>query len=93
MRTIPVSASSRTLNELLQKARRRSVILETANGQRFVLASLNAWEGFDVGNSKDFGKEAARTIANDKLMKALVSRQKSAKRTSLSDVKEQLGIK
>ena len=63
--------------------RRRSVMLEAANGQRFVLASLTDWEGFDIGNSKDFGKEAARTGANQKLMNTLAARRKSAKRTAL----------
>jgi len=93
MNTLPVPIDSKALNDLLKKARRHSVILEAADGQRFVLASLEEWEGFNVGNSRDFGKEAARTTSNEKLMGALSSRRKSAKRTSLTDVKKQLGIK
>ena len=93
MNSVPIPIKSKVLNDLLKKARRRSIILEAADGQRFVLASLNDWEGFDVGKSQDFSSEVAHTGANDELMGVLASRSKSTGRTSLADVKKKLGAK
>ena len=52
MKTILVSARSRTINELLEKARRGTVVLESANGQRFALTLIDDWESFDVGSGR-----------------------------------------
>lgn len=94
MKPIRVSARSRTLNELLKKARRGTVILESADGQRFALSAVTEWVGFDVGDSRSFAEEVERTVKNKKLMKFLAARRKHGKGSGipLSEVKKQLGI-
>ncbi len=94
MKTIAVSARAKTLNELLKKARRGTIILESADGQRFALTSVNNWEAFEVGNSNDFAHEVERTGTNKRLMKSLAARRKTvkAKGIPLLEVKKQLGL-
>lgn len=92
MKTINVSPRAKTLNSLLQKARRNGLILESPEGDRFVLTPLNAWIGFDVGSSGEFSKEVEATVRNKKLMKHLAARRGKNKRTSLAKVKEELGV-
>jgi PHD/YefM family antitoxin component YafN of YafNO toxin-antitoxin module len=83
VRTIPVPARSRTLNELLKKARRKSLILESTDGHRFVLASLEEWEGFEVGEE---------ITQNKNLMKHLSERRSDGKTIHLDEVKAELGL-
>jgi len=94
MKTITISPRAKTLNTLLKKARRRSLILETVDGERFVLTPLHDWLGFDVGDSDDFAEEVKRTAQNKKLMKLLADRKKKngGKRYSIEEVKQELGI-
>ena len=93
MRTIAVSARSKTLNYLLNKAGRSAVILRSADGHRFVLASIEGWQGYDVGDGDDFAGEVRRTVRNKKLMKALADRRRIGKRIPLAKVKEELALK
>jgi len=93
MRTVTVSPRAKTLNDLLKRAKRGSLILQAANGQRFVLTSLENWTAFEVGNGDDFDREVKATVENKKLMKHLASRRSGSKRIPLAIVKEQLGIK
>jgi hypothetical protein len=92
MKTITVPARAKTLNQLLKQARRNGLILQSADGRRFVLAAIEKWEGFDVGASDNFTQEVKRTTQNKKLMKALVQRRHHGKRIPLSKVKEQLDL-
>ena len=94
MKTITIPTRAKAINDLLKKARRRSVVLETTDGKRYVLTAVNNWEGFDVGNSEDFGEEAKRTVQNKRLMKFLVERRKTSKGTSksLEEVEKELGL-
>jgi len=92
MKTVMVSARSRTLNDLLKKARRPGLILQSADGQRFVLTSVEQWEGFDVGADDDFVREVKKTARNKKLMKLLAGRRSNGKRIPLAKVKEELGL-
>ena len=94
MKTIAVSTQAKSLNELLKKARRGAVVLESADGQRFALTAVSNWEGFDVGKSDDFAVEVERTGRNKKLMKLLATRRKGVKGKGvpLADVKKQLGL-
>ncbi|MDI6794153.1 MAG: hypothetical protein QME81_15035 [bacterium] len=75
----------KTLNELLKKARRKEIVLESADGQRFVLASIQSWEGFEVDEDDDITK-------NRKLMSHLASRCSGGKRIPLAEVKAQLEL-
>ena len=92
MRTITVPAGAKTLNDLLKKARRSGLILQSVDGQRFVLASIESWQGFDVGAGNDFGREVKLTARNRKLMKFLAGRRSHDKTIPLAKVKEQLGL-
>lgn len=83
MRTIPVPARARTLNELLKKARHKSLILESNDGHRFVLASLEDWEGFEVGED---------ITQNKRLMKHLNERRSGGNAIPLDEVKAELGL-
>ena len=92
MKTITVPAREKTLNDVLKKARRNGVILQSADGQRFVLTSIKNWEGFHVGASNNFANEVKLTAQNKKLMQLLSERRRRTKRIPLTKVKEQLGL-
>lgn len=49
MKVIAIPAEEQVLNELLKQARENSLILETADGQRFARIALEHWEGFEAG--------------------------------------------
>ena len=83
MKIIPVSARAKTLNDLLKKARRKSLILESSDGHRFVLASLEDWQGFEVDED---------ITQNRKLMELLSERRTSGKTIPLDEVKAELGF-
>jgi hypothetical protein len=60
-------------------------ILESADGQRFVLALLKDWDGFAVGADDDITK-------NKELMRRLSHRKNLGKRIPLAQVRSQLGL-
>jgi predicted transcriptional regulator len=74
MKPITVSPQSKTLNDLLKKARRRDVLLESADGEQFVLARVTDLRSFVVGDSDDFAGEVTATRHNKRLMKFLDER-------------------
>ena len=95
MKPITVDADAKTLNALLKKARRHDVILESAEGERFVLASIAHWQGFEVGSSDDFAIEVQHTAQNKRLAKVMADRQakdKGKPRLSLEEVRRELGL-
>lgn len=92
MKIVTIPAEEKMLNELISQARQGGLILETAEGQRVVLVSLERWEGFEVGSGDDFEREVELTQQNEELLKLLVERRNQAERTSLAEVKEQLGL-
>jgi len=83
MTTISVPARAKTLNGLFKKARRRSLILESHDGRRFVLAPMEGCEAFEVG--EDFTQ-------NKELMKFLTERRRKGRRIPLEEVEAELGI-
>ncbi len=85
MKLISVSPQSKSLNSLLKKARRRPLILESKNGERFVLASVTGWEAFEIREDDDI-------TTNKKLMKHLKDRRSGGERISLAEVKRQLSL-
>ena len=96
MKPVPVPSTSKILNSLLKKARRRNVILESADGERFVLASISDWQGFDAGLNSDFSVEVSRTAANKDLASLMARRRakdKARPAVSAQDLKRQLGLK
>lgn len=85
MKTIVVPARAKVLNELLKAARQTEVILESADGQRFVLISIEDWEGFEVDEDDDITQ-------NKDLMEYLAKRRSQGNRIPLAGVKAQLGL-
>lgn len=95
MKPVSVSSRAKVLNSLLQKARHRNVILESADGERLLLASISQWQGFDFGTSNSFAAEVAHTVRNKKFVKMMAARRaKDMGNPSLSieHVRKGLGI-
>lgn len=92
MKTVAISSRAKTLHGLLRKARRNGLILQSPEGERFVLTPIGNWIGFDVGESDDFAKEVKKTVQNKKLMKHLAGRRSHGKRIPIEKVREQLGL-
>ena len=85
MKTTAVSSRAKSVNDLLKKARRKTLILEAADGSRYVLAPLDAWEGVEVGQSGDI-------TTNKRLMRALAARRSAAPTIGLAELKADLGL-
>ena len=92
MKVITVSPQETFLHHLLTTVLHDGLILQTTEGQRFVLFSLEGWEGFDVGESEDFEQEVEVTGQNTELMAFLAERRSHGKRIPLDKVKEELGL-
>jgi hypothetical protein len=94
MKAIAIPARAKTLNGLLKKARRKTLILEAADGRRFALTALENWQAFEVGSDTDFAAEVERTGKNKTLLKFLAARKKGEKGKSvpLAEVRKRLGI-
>lgn len=95
MKPIAVPPHAKTLNDLLKKARRRDVLLESADGEQFVLARVTDLQSFTVGESNDFAAEVAATRQNKRLMKFLDERtveSRRQKRIPIAEVRRQLGL-
>jgi hypothetical protein len=92
MRIVTVPEEQKFLLELLEIVREEGAILQTTDGQQFVLLMLENWQGFDVGDSDDFEQEVKATSENQALMALLAQRRNQGKRIGLADVKKQLGL-
>jgi hypothetical protein len=92
MRTITVPVHARTINSLLRQARETSLILQAADGRRFVLAALGGWQGFEIGDDEDFGREVERTVENKDLMNFLAQRRQGGRNIPLAEVKARHGL-
>ena len=93
MKTIIVSSRSKTIHALLKQARRNGLILESPEGERFVLAPIGDWQAFEVGDSEDFAEEVKATSQNKELIKFLKERRTRGKRIPIEKVRERLGLK
>jgi hypothetical protein len=92
MRVVTVSPEQKNLVELLKIVKEEGLILETTDGQQFVLFSLEDWQGFDVGDSEDFEQEVKKTSENKALMALLAERRSDEQRVSIAEVKKQLRL-
>ena len=92
MKTINVSSRSKALRAILKQARRNGLILQSPEGDRFVLAPIGDWQAFEVGNSEDFAEEVKSTSRNKELIKFLAERRTRGKRVSIEKVREKLGL-
>jgi hypothetical protein len=92
MKVVPVPAEQKFLLDLLMEVQEEGLILQTTDGQQFVLLSLEDWRGFNVGDSDDFEQEVRATSENKALMTFLAELRSNGKRVLLADVKKQLGL-
>ena len=83
MKTIPVPADSKIMKQLLHEASLEEIILEASDGQRFVLAPLGDWEGFELGVDDDITN-------NSSLLGHLRERRTSQDRIPLEEVKRRI---
>jgi hypothetical protein len=81
MKTVTIPAQAKTVNALLEKARRGGVILRAADGQEFVLAEID-----------DFDREIELTRRNKPLMRLLDKRAAQSKTVGLAEAKARLGL-
>jgi hypothetical protein len=81
MRTIEISAKSKTVNALLKQARRANLILRTSDGFEFILAEID-----------DFNREIELTRKNKKLMAFLDQRARETKTVSAAEARIRLGL-
>ncbi|MBM4033456.1 MAG: hypothetical protein FJ291_16965 [Planctomycetes bacterium] len=87
MKTIAIPSTARRLNDLFKKARRKSLILKSHEGDRFVLAPLDDWEVFEVGDDITENKELMRFLAERK------RNARNGRTYSLAEVKAELGLR
>lgn len=92
MRVITIPEAQKFLIELLESVKEEGLILQTADGQQFVLFGLEDWQGFDVGDSDNFEQEVKATSENQALMAFLAERRSQGKRIPMADFKKQLGL-
>lgn len=92
MKIVTISENEEFLLNLLSAVQKEDVILQTPSGQQFVVFPLENWQGFEVGDSDDFAREAENTTANRDLMAFLAARKSGQKRISLDEVKKNLGL-
>lgn len=81
MKTITVSARTKTLINLLKQAQHEGLILRSPDGHEFILAEID-----------DFDREIELTRKNKKLMKLLDERGQQTKTHSAADVRARLGL-
>ncbi len=92
MKIITVSTEETYLHHLLTTVVDDGLILQTSDGHRFMVYSLEGWEGFEVGESDDFEQEVEATGQNTELMALLAERQSHGKRIPLEKLKKELGL-
>ena len=81
METITISRRARSVQALLQRARRENVILRSPEGQEFILAEV-----------EDFDREIELARHNRALMKFLDSRARQTETVSFEEAKSLLGL-
>ncbi|MBM4423619.1 MAG: hypothetical protein FJ030_09540 [Chloroflexi bacterium] len=95
MTILAVSPKSKTVNDLLKKAKRKNLVLESPDGDRYVLCRISEAVSFYVGDDDDFAKEVEKTRKNKKLMKYLDQRREKSrreKRIPIEQVRRELGL-
>jgi hypothetical protein len=99
MKSISISRRSKVLNQLLQQARQQDVLLESPDGEQFVLVKLSATrslkdiQAFVVGDTDDFAEEVRLTRENAGLMEFLdrrAAQSKPGSGTSLEELRRRL---
>ncbi|MGA0201263.1 MAG: hypothetical protein ACO3NK_19480 [Prochlorotrichaceae cyanobacterium] len=98
MRVFMISEEQSSVLDLLQNIKgEEGVILQTTDGQKFLLSPLNNWHGFEVQDTEDFEQEVKSTSKNSELLEFLSTRNQNnpnsnKQRVSIAQVKNQLGL-
>jgi len=92
MNIITIPRSELFVYNLLKNISEEGAVLQTGEGEQFVLFPFDAWQGFDVGSHDDFGSEVRATAENKDLMTFLANRRTYGKRVPLADIKEMLDL-
>lgn len=87
MKTIELSDSSTSVEELFQLAVQQNVLVRTAAGKVFVIAEVGAGAAVD-----DFAQEVASTRQNRELMELLAERSRDTSRISGDEARKRLGL-
>ena len=82
MKTVTISARSRSIRGLLAQASQDNLILRAPDGREFILAEID-----------DFDREVELSRQNKALMKLLEKRSKPRKRVSLAEARRQLELR
>lgn len=91
MNIVSVPAEQTYLFELLKMVSDEGIILQTTDGQQFIVLSLASWHGFDVGDSDDFEQEVQQTAQNTQLLTFLAERKNAGQRVPIAHVQKLLG--
>ena len=81
MKTVNLSGNLPSIADLLQVARRESVVLRSPEGEEFFLALID-----------DFTREVESLRQNGKFLEFLDTREQETETVSLEEVKRRLGI-
>ncbi len=95
MTSLTISAKSKAVNELLRKAKRKNLVLVSADGERYVLCRISKPVTFYIGDDDDFTKEIVKTRKNKKLMQFLDKRfaeSKGKRGIPIEQVRRELGF-
>ena len=92
MTVVTIPKQEKFLLDLFMKIPDEGLILQTIDGQSFMLSSLEGWQSFNVGPSDDFEQEVRATSENQELATFLAQRRSDEGRVSLEDVKSELGL-
>ena len=87
MKTIELTDSNTSAQELFQLADQQNVLVRTPDGKVFVIAEVGTTAEFD-----DFTDEVAATRQNKELMEVLAERSRDTSRLSPEEVRKHLGL-
>ncbi len=87
MKTIELTDSSTSVEELFQLADQQNVLVRTPDGKVFVIAEVGEGAAFD-----DFAQEVAATRQNRELMELLAERSRDTRRVSSDEARKRFGL-
>jgi hypothetical protein len=87
MKTITISTTTQTFNEILTLAEAQNILIRTPDGRVFLVAEIEEGDTDDT-----FAHEVALTRQNTELMELLAARSNEPGRYSSDQVREKLGL-
>ena len=87
MKTIELTDSNTSVEELFQLADQQNILVRTPEGKVFVIAEVGEGAAFD-----DFAQEVAATRQSREIMEILAERSRDTSRVSSDEVRKRLGL-